>query len=104
MPKTFVFDENPQPDEVPPRGTFTAGQGRPRDPEYLRLQSRLALNPGVDHKIAVLQATTPKETKHARRVASGLRSTLKRYNVKMTERKRDGVVVIWGRYDNGTTP
>ena len=98
MSASFVLDDNPKPvDELPPRGQFGGG-GRGKSPEYLALAEKLAKRPGVEHKLAVLPAINPVETKRARRQASGLRSTLKRYGIAMTERKRDGAITIYGRY------
>ena len=98
-----LIDPDPQPVEsIPPAGQGIS-PGRGKDPRYVQLQARLMLRPGVDHLIAVLPARTAREVKDARTNASGLRGSLKRYNIVVTERKLGDEVKLYGHYKNGTT-
>lgn len=97
-------DTDPEPvDEIPAPQPFKS-EGRNRTPEFVALQSKLMLKPGVDHKLAAFDVRSRKAKENARIVANGLRGTLKRYGIKVTERTLNGQLTIYGRYENGTTP
>ena len=103
-PKNYrvLLDTDPQPVEsIPPAASLRPGRGK--DERYSALQARLALRPGVDHKIAVLPARSKHEHEESRKAASAIRGTLKRYSVKVTERKIGEEIVLFGRYTNGTS-
>lgn len=99
-----LIDTDPEPVAQIPQREKQLTDGRRKDPRYVALQAKLQANPGVDHRIATLPADTPRKRKNARTAANSLRSTLRRYGVKTTERTVGGELVIFARYTNGTTP
>ena len=99
-----LIDTDPEPVTAVPEPARPDTGGRMRDPRYLALQAKLMQNPGVDHKIAVLPADTPRKRKNSRIAANSLRATLRRYHIKLTERTIGGELTLFGRYENGTTP